>query len=129
MLAAIVAAAALSAPAAPVSCPLTLPREVLGVRAPQGWTGHTPSLMRLTGFGMMAGPPESMAYLVPTKRKPGASTWLFDRGEEKWLYCTYDGSAAIQISRRLDDAATVCELSHKKDEHGSIMEMMATCSR
>jgi hypothetical protein len=43
------------------------------------------------------------------------------------MYCTYDGSAAIQISKRLDDGATVCELSHKKDEHGSIGEMVAVC--
>lgn len=124
MLAAIVAAG-LAVTAA--SCPLTLPREALTVRAPQGWDGYAPSPMRLTGFGMLAGPPSTMSYLVPTSTKPGQKSWHFDRGEEKWLYCTYDGSAAIQIAKRMDDAATVCELSHKKDKHGGIGEMKAVC--
>jgi hypothetical protein len=113
------------------SCPLVLQQEAVDVRAPAGWKGYSSGIMRLTGYGMMAGPPESMTYLVPDgsrKLKHGAAdTWRFARGEEKWLYCTYDGSAAIQISRRLDDGATECGLSHKKDEHGSIGEMVAVC--
>jgi hypothetical protein len=77
----VIAAAMLFAPAYTAeqrtSCPLILPAAAVTVRAPTGWTGYTPSLMRLTGFGMMAGPPESMTYLVPSgsrKLKGGAAT-------------------------------------------------------
>jgi hypothetical protein len=126
----IILAAALTA-AQPAPCPMMLPNEAIDVRAPPGWTGHAPSLMRLTGYGMMAGPPESMAYLVPSgsrKLKGGAATnWQFGGGGEKWLYCTYDSSAAIQISRRVGDAAKVCELSHTKDAYGNISEMRVAC--
>jgi len=131
MLTAIAAAAALATTVAPVSCPLTLPREALTVRPAPGWTGYTPSLMRLTGFGMMAGPPQSMSYLVPSgsrKIKGGAaSTWQFGVGEEKWLYCTYGGSSVIQIAKRLDDAATECTLTHKESKLDGITEMAAVC--
>jgi hypothetical protein len=56
--------------------------------------------MRVTGFGMMAGPPESMTSLVPADAKEGkgrgASTWRFEAGGEKWLHCAYDHPGAIQ---------------------------------
>lgn len=113
------------------SCPLVLQKEAVEVRAPAGWAGYSPSIMRLTGYGMMAGPPQSMTYLVPggSKKAKGrsSSTWGFAGGDEKWLYCTYDGGGAIQISKRMPDAATECELSHKKDEFGSIADMRADC--
>jgi hypothetical protein len=131
----VIAAAMVFAPAFALeqrtSCPLTLPAEAITVRAPPGWTGYAPSLMRLTGYGMMAGPPDSMTYLVPSKSrklKGGAATsWKFGGGDEKWMYCTYDGSSTIQISRRLDDAAKVCELSHTRDAYDNITAMRAAC--
>lgn len=130
MLAAIVAALATAATTTG-ACPLALPPEALAVHAPPGWTGYTPSLMRLTGYGMMAGPPKSMAYLVPSssrKTKTGAaSTWLFGTGDEKWLYCTYGGSSVIQIARRLDDTATECTLTHKETRQEGIAEIAAVC--
>lgn len=131
LMTAAVAALGLIASAQAESCPLTLPADAITVRAPAGWTGYTPSFVRLTGYGMMAGPPESMTYLVPSgsrKLKGGAATsWKFGGGDEKWIYCTYDGSSTIQISRRLDDAAKVCELSHKKDDYGNLGEMRVAC--
>jgi hypothetical protein len=115
------------------SCPLVLPKETVAVSAPAGWHGYSSSIMRLTGFGMMAGPPESMTYLVPadSKKQKGRNTsaWRFARGDEKWLYCTYDRSGAIQISKRLDDAATECRLSYREDRPGSIVEMEAVCAK
>lgn len=57
------------------ACPASLPAESLQVRAPDGWTGYSPSILRLSGAGMMAGPPQSMTYLVPDKssRTKGAA--------------------------------------------------------
>lgn len=133
MIFALVFAASTLAPATAneTSCPLVLPRTTVVVKAPAGWTGHAPSIMRLTGYGMMAGPPESMTYLVPSGSKKlkdrSVSTWLFARGEERWMYCTYDDSSAIQISKRLPDSTEQCALSHKRDRFGSIEEMMAEC--
>jgi hypothetical protein len=123
---------ALARAAEPTSaCPLVLQKEAVAVNAPAGWRGYSSSIMRLTGFGMMAGPPESMTYLVPadSKKQKGrsTSTWRFAGGDEKWLYCTYDRSGAIQISRRMDDAATECQLSYREDRPGNIVEMAALC--
>jgi hypothetical protein len=113
------------------SCPMVLQKEAVTVSAPAGWRGYSPGIMRLSGFGMMTGPPESMTYLVPAdsaKGKAGAtSVWRFAGGDEKWMYCTYDGSAAIQISKRLANAATECQLSYKEDRPGNIVEMQAVC--
>jgi len=114
-----------------VFCPLELPKESVGVSAPAGWRGYSSGVVRLTGFGMMAGPPESMTYLVPAdskKRRSGATTiWRFSGGDEKWIFCTYDRSAAIQISKRLQDSATECRLTYREDRPGNIVEMEAAC--
>jgi hypothetical protein len=111
-------------------CPLGLPGAAVTINVP-GWTGYAPPLMRLTGYGMMLGPPESMTYLIGegTSRRKGrsVSVWRFNPGEEKWLYCTYDRSGAIQISKRLEDSATECELSHRPDKYGHFTDMVVAC--
>ena len=113
------------------SCPLVLPKETVAITPPAGWRGYSSSIVRLTGFGMMAGPPESMSYLVPAddkKRKNGGvNIWHFAGGDEKWMYCTYDGSAAIQISKRMSNAAKECQLSYREERPGSIVAMEAAC--
>jgi hypothetical protein len=107
------------------TCPPTLPQDAVTVRGPSGWRGHSPADMRLTGFGMMGGDPRSMAYLVPessTKSALGGKiTW---RHPELWLFCTYDDSAAIQISRKL--AGQVCTASYSK-AHGAIVGLQVAC--
>jgi hypothetical protein len=109
------------------SCPLVLQPDAVVVRAPAGWKGYSPSPMRLSSFGMMAGPPESLAYLKPYESKPRSSRWIFEGGGEKWLYCTYDESAAIQISKRLNDNATECTLTYKRTKLEGITAMEAIC--
>ena len=113
------------------TCPLVLPKTTVEVNPPTGWVGYSPSIVRLTGYGMMAGPPDTMTYLRPSetkKLKNGSfSTWLFSKGEERWMYCTYGDSSAIQISRRLADYATECTLSKNRDKFGSIAEMTVAC--
>lgn len=107
------------------TCPLTLPQDAVTVRGPAGWRGYSPSDMRLTGFGMMGGDPQSMAYLVParsTKTKTGgAITWTHP---QLWLFCTYDDSAAIQISKRVEGSS--CTIRYTKKD-GGITSMKAEC--
>lgn len=131
MKAALLFLVALPALAENTSCPHVLQRKAVEVHAPAGWTGYSSSILRLTGYGMMAGPPESMTYLVPAENRKEkgrtTSTWRFAGSDEKWLYCTYDGSSAIQISKRLPDAASACRLSHTMDALGNITDMRAEC--
>lgn len=115
-----------------ISCPLILQNDAVTVHAPTGWTGYNPSFVRLTGFGMMAGPPDSMTYLVPIKtdktKGVGVQKWIFGGDDEKWLYCTYDGGGAIQISKRMPDSATECSIIYKDAKLGGVAEMHASCS-
>lgn len=113
------------------TCPLTLPVEAVAIRAPPGWIGHNSDFVRLTGAGMMAGPPETLSYLVPSTSKKikggGTSTWDFERTRQKWLFCLYDNSAAIQISRQLGGHATTCTMKYTKTSAGHISSATVTC--
>jgi hypothetical protein len=111
----------------PLSCPLTLPRETVTVKAPRGWTGYAPSeFVRLTGFGLMAGSPETMSYLVPFSSSKGKATWRVGN-TARWLYCTYDGSAIIQISRPLPASGESCTITYKESKQEGITAMIAVC--
>ena len=125
----------LAAPALAVAqtatCPESLPEGAVEVkRAPDGWVASSPSVIRLDGGGMMSGDPKQMQYLVPASsrkvRGGGASTWNFDRGEQKWLYCTY-GKMAVQLARRMDDKSTSCEVTVKHGQRDSIAAITAFC--
>jgi hypothetical protein len=125
MIDALFLAAAVAAPA--VYCPLTLPRATVTVMAPQGWSGYTPpSLVRLTGFGLMAGPPATMSYLVPLSSTKGKTTWRIGEGP-RWLYCTYDHGTAIQISRPLPETGTSCTITYEETKQEGITAMSAVC--
>jgi hypothetical protein len=82
------------------------------------------------GGGMMSGDPKQMQYLVPASSKKvrggGASTWNFDRDEQKWLYCTY-GKMAVQLARRMDDKSTSCEVTVKHGRKDAIVGITAFC--
>ena len=114
------------------SCPPSLPAEAMNVHAPAGWKSSSSSEMPLSSAGMMAGPPGSFAYLVPydqRKVKDGfVHTWIFPDRPEKWLYCRYDDSSSIQISKRLDDAATECTVRFTKSKYGGIESAVAECT-
>ena len=114
------------------ACPASLPAPALTVRAPSGWVGHSPSAMPLSDAGFMAGPPDSFAYLVPFKQKKTASgsveIWIFPDRPEKWLYCRYDDSSSIQISKRMDDTATKCTVRFTKSKYGGIDSAEAECT-
>lgn len=85
--------------------------------------------MRLTGFGLMGGEPASMTYLKPeagSKTKIGGMV-AWRHGGEKWLFCTYDDSSAIQISRPIS-GGDQCTARYKKKD-GAITEMRMECER
>lgn len=113
------------------SCPLLLPEGAITVaRPPAGWIPGPKSLVRITGAGVMSGPPHGMAYLVPAgdkKIKGGhVTTFVFQAGEEKWLWCEY-GTAATHITKRMGDAATSCELTTKEERRGVFSEVKVVC--
>jgi hypothetical protein len=115
-----------------VSCPAELPKGSIDVArtAPAGWLASSPSLIRLDGGGMLSGDPNLMQYLAPASSKKfkggGSSAWNFEPGEEKWLYCNY-GGIAVQLSKRIDDKATRCEVTATLDQVGAIKAITAVC--
>jgi hypothetical protein len=114
-----------------VTCPESVPETSIQViRAPAGWIATTPGLVRLDGGGMLSANPKQMQYLVPGSSKKvkggSASTWSFDAGEEKWLYCTY-GRMAVQLSKRMDDKATTCEVTAKLERKDVVTSITAVC--
>lgn len=112
------------------TCPTHLSGEAVTVHAPQGWKGSSQTVIRLVAAGMMAGPPGSRADLVPYKQKRikngTATTWVFDGGE-KWYACIY-GSPAIQIARRMDDAATQCTVRHTTAGMPTVTSAVVVCT-
>lgn len=113
-----------------VSCPESLAEGATAItRAPVGWTPST-SLARLSSAGMMSGPPDKIAYLVPsstvTRRKQSIDTWAFRSGDEKWLWCGY-GAESLQLARRMDDKATECKLTGSRDKHGHLERISLRC--
>lgn len=113
-----------------VSCPLTLPAEALTVRAPQGWYGSAPTFLRLQGGAVMRGHPDMEGYLVPdqTKKIAGGSvqTFIFDAGEERWLWCAY-GIGSPQLDKRLSDAATKCVVTVRETKQDGVTGTTAMC--
>ena len=112
------------------NCPLTLEAEAVSVRAPAGYIGSLPREVRLSAGGVMRGPPNSMGYLIPSSTKKSKAvttqTYVFDEGNEKWLWCTY-GDSPLQLAKRLSDAATVCTVAFEENKHGNIVRLDVTC--
>lgn len=111
------------------TCPTAIPAgSIQIVRPPGGWLATSPSLVRLNAAGMLSGEPKQMQYLVPndTKKHKGGSTstWAFDAGEQKWFYCSY---GATQLSKRMDDKATVCDVTGKLDRTGAVDDIAVVC--
>ena len=88
--------------------------------------------MHLTSAGMLSGAPEQEAYLVPvtsSHRNSGAAdAWILAAGSEKWLWCGY-GSETVKLFRRMDDAATRCDLVSRQERTGMYREMRLHCRR
>lgn len=114
-----------------VACPETVPAASIDVkRPPAGWVASSPVVLRLDGGGMMSGDPKQMQYLVPASSKKvkedAVSSWNFDPGEEKWLYCTY-GRMAVQLAKRMADRATRCDVTVRYERKAAISAITAVC--
>lgn len=107
------------------SCPETIPESSFApARPPAGWVGSIPTPLHLNAAGMMAGPPESMTYLVPSKHTRTTQTFEFQKGDwQRWLWCSY---GAAQLSRRLDDAATSCTVTSRTLKRDGIATFIAS---
>lgn len=114
----------------PIFCPTTLPSEALTVRAPPGWHGSAPTFLRLQGGAVMRGHPDKEGYLVPngSKRIKGGTvqTYIFDEGEERWLWCAY-GAGSPQLAKRLVDTTTQCAVTIRETKQDGVTETMVTC--
>lgn len=114
----------------PVTCPLTLPAEAVSVHAPQGWYGSAPTFFRLAGAGVMRGHPDQKGYLKPDRIRSAngrsQTSFTFEPGEEKWLWCAY-GPGSPQLARRLSDAATECRVASKRAKDSTVEEILVTC--
>jgi hypothetical protein len=112
---------------APVGCPPLL--HGVGVTAaPAGWKALAPAPARLAEGGLMRGDPERQAYLRGDDRKVRngiTSVSKFEAGEEKWLWCGYGATSALQIAKRLPDVATSCTVTRL--EHGLTLDISANC--
>lgn len=108
------------------ACPERIsPSAIKTVRAPEGWIGSTPGPIYLDAAGMMAGPPDSMLYLVPNKSTPNTQTFEFAAGDrQRWLWCRYGGA---QLARRLDSAATQCVIKSRAAKAGAPMTAVVEC--
>ena len=116
---------------AELTCPLLLSAEAVKINPPPGWTGTTTSLIRLTGGGVMRGPPDGGGHLVPdsnrTVKWKSVTDYTFGPGEEKWLVCVY-GHPSLQLAKRLDDAATRCEITTVEDGRKNVERVSAQCT-
>lgn len=107
------------------TCPSSIPESSFAtVNPPAGWIGSTPNRLHLSAVGMMAGPPDQILYLVPNRSTRDQQVFEFEPGyRQRWLWCSY---GPAQLSRRLDDAATVCTVSTTWLKQGGAPTMSAS---
>jgi hypothetical protein len=121
-----------SALAEPIACPIMLDDgSARVVRYPRGWEPVPAQGVRLSSGGLIRGRPSDWGYLRPVRTVKtaagGTASNDFARGEEKWLWCGYGGAGALQIAKRLPDAATICTVTHKESKLAGITELSAAC--
>ena len=123
-----------------VTCPQRLePEAIQPGKLPSGWQLHVLSPAYLTEGGMLHGPPNESAFLVPdssTSRKVGkqlrvTQRWTFDvpHGCTKWMYCGYGGGGTtLKLFKQVLESATECELSTQSAD-GRIKEVVGFVCR
>lgn len=111
-----------------ITCPTRLEPDAVHPRnPPSGWELYMSRPVYLTEGGMLHGPPDESAYLVPdrsTHRKAEnhvleSQHWSFDvpHGYTMWAFCGYGHGATLKLFKKVSESATECTLSSKaKDE-------------
>ncbi|MFP5391221.1 MAG: STY0301 family protein [Gammaproteobacteria bacterium] len=111
-------------------CPAEVQPASMKVDAPKGYKSHGPSPFRLTGAGLMWGPPETMATSVPhkTTEKGGKETdsWAgIEHEPVKWMACTYEDGLVV-LSQPIDPRAKACSVTRSKAKGRYVID--ARCS-
>jgi hypothetical protein len=108
-----------------VECPVSIPESSIKPDKPvAGWVTVVPGQMLLRGAGMMAGRPETKTYLVPDKTTKTIQTFVFARGEERWMFCDY---GAVELSRNVGDGVTTCTITTKATKPELFISAVAQC--
>lgn len=117
-----------------VTCPLSLPAAAFKPdRVPEGWSGALPLDTRLTGAGLLHGPPEEMGVLKPDFAKSAGSSgqkvnvtrWKLDvpHPYETWVFCEY---GPLQLAKRIPPYAVECTAA-SKGSSAWFEEIVFTC--
>ncbi len=103
--------------------------------APAGWTPFVVGDLRLTGIGIMFGPPAEEADAVPYSTvdvKDGhTSTWHFSAEDHdpKWVKCFYGQGWNVTLSKKLDDSTTECVAKYKNTKLPGRPPVEMRCTR
>jgi hypothetical protein len=117
-----------------VSCPLSLPAATFKPdRVPEGWSGALPLDTRVSGAGLLHGPPKEMGVLKPgfakstgsAGRKVNVTRWKLDvpHPYETWVFCEY---GPLQLAKRIPPNAVECT-STSKGSSAWFEEIVFTC--
>lgn len=111
------------------SCPSRIPGNVVKPnQALNGWTTTVAEQLHLSAAGMLAGPPDTKAYLVPQKRTEHTHMYTFEVGSgERWFWCSYGSAGGVELARRLDDRATRCTITSRTRKLDSTMSAAVVC--
>jgi hypothetical protein len=87
-------------------------------QVPNGWVGAIPQDARLTGAGLLWGPPNESGYLKPDEtrttgpaaRRVNITRWRLEvpHSYETWMYCKY---GSLQLSKRVPPESIECTAS------------------
>ena len=116
-----------------MTCPPRLAPETVRVTPPAGWKFAMSRDESLASVGMLHGPPEGMAYLVPAEdhdaptgkggRKRTTLQWRFDPPHSftTYLYCGYgEGGGPLQLFYPIPTTARECTVT--TTGHGYVVE-------
>jgi hypothetical protein len=117
-----------------VTCPALLaPAAFRPDRVPAGWVGTVPQDTRVSGAGLLWGPPDESGYLKPDEakttgpagRRVNVTRWRLDvpHSYETWVYCAY---GPLQLAKRIPAEAIECTAS-STGSYGSFDEIVFAC--
>jgi hypothetical protein len=117
-----------------VTCPPSLPAAAFKPnQVPDGWVGAVPQDTRVSGAGLLWGPPDESGYLKPDDakttgpagRQVNVTRWRLDvpHAYETWAYCAY---GPLQLAKRVPPGAVECTVS-STGSHGWFDGIVFVC--